>query len=147
MIALCGSSVPKLESKFGQAALWRFFEFSHRCARLFEPCISLRIEVAAVATTAWRERGGKHIGAANQSHDLELRVVRNAKAANGADAFGEGADDEIYIVDHALPSSTTPRPFSPIKPIECASSTSTIAPYFLAIATISLSGAISPSIE
>ena len=26
-------------------------EFSHKCARLFEPCISLRIEVAAVATT------------------------------------------------------------------------------------------------
>ena len=44
-------------------------------------------------------------------------------------------------------SSHTPRPFSPMKPIEWASSTSTIAPYFFAIATISFSGATSPSIE
>jgi hypothetical protein len=44
-------------------------------------------------------------------------------------------------------SSATPRPLGPMKPIECASSTSTIAPCALAIAIISLSGAMSPSIE
>ena len=44
-------------------------------------------------------------------------------------------------------SSATPRPCSPIKPIECASSTSTIAPWALAIRTISLRGATSPIIE
>ena len=44
-------------------------------------------------------------------------------------------------------SSATPRPFGPMKPIEWASSTSTIAPAALATATISLSGATSPSIE
>ncbi|MNC85494.1 hypothetical protein D3C83_10950 [compost metagenome] len=49
-IALCGSSVPSVKPSARRPPCSRF-EFSHRCARLFEPCISLRIEVAAVATT------------------------------------------------------------------------------------------------
>ncbi|MNC85493.1 hypothetical protein D3C83_10940 [compost metagenome] len=44
-------------------------------------------------------------------------------------------------------ASATPRPCSPMKPIECASSTSTIAPLALETAIISLKGAMSPSIE
>ena len=51
---------------------------------------------------AGRQRGGEDIGAADQPHDLELRVVGNAEAADRADAFRESADDEIDILDHAL---------------------------------------------
>jgi len=41
----------QFEAKRLSARLCRVREFSHRCARLFPACISLRIEVAAVATT------------------------------------------------------------------------------------------------
>ena len=58
--------------------------------------------VAAVATTLGGSDGGEDIGAADQPQDLELRVVRHAEAADGADALAERADDEIDVVDHAL---------------------------------------------
>ena len=51
MIADCGSSVPSVKPSALQPAVQALAEFSHRCARLLLPCISLRIEVAAVATT------------------------------------------------------------------------------------------------
>jgi hypothetical protein len=51
---------------------------------------------------ARRQAGGEDIGAADQPQHLELRVVRDAEAADRADALGEGADDEIDIVEHAL---------------------------------------------
>ena len=50
MIADCGSSVPSLNPA-SVRPLCRTFEFSHRWARLLPACISLRIEVQAVATT------------------------------------------------------------------------------------------------
>src|SRR5688500_19828629 len=50
MIADCGSSVPRLKPNCRRPACSRF-EFSHKCARLSAEFISLRIEVAAVATT------------------------------------------------------------------------------------------------
>ena len=77
-------------------------EFSHRCARLSPPCISLRIEVAAVATTDGGKRGGEDIGPADQPQDLELGMVGDAEAADRADRLGKGADDEVDVVDHAL---------------------------------------------
>ncbi len=49
----------------------------------------------------WQRRG-EDVGAADQPHDLELGMVGNAEAAHRAHRFGEGADDEIDIVDHAL---------------------------------------------
>ena len=49
-IALCGSSVPSSKPRSLSPPCSRL-DFSHRCARLLDPCISLRIEVAAVATT------------------------------------------------------------------------------------------------
>ena len=53
-MALCGTSVPSLNpSAFSPPCIAR--EFSHKCARFSAPCISLRIETAAVATTL----GGK----------------------------------------------------------------------------------------
>src|SRR5690606_15409723 len=51
---------------------------------------------------ARRQAGGEHVRTADQPQDLELRVVGNAEAADGADRFGERADDEIDLVDHAL---------------------------------------------
>ena len=50
MIADCGSSVPSVKPSALRPA-WSFWLFSHRWSRLALPCISLRIEVAAVATT------------------------------------------------------------------------------------------------
>ena len=50
IIADCGSSVPRVKPSCFKPA-WSRFEFSHKWARLSALCISLRIEVAAVATT------------------------------------------------------------------------------------------------
>ena len=49
-IALCGSSVPSWKPR-SRSPAWSRCEFSHKCARLLPPCISLRMLVAAVATT------------------------------------------------------------------------------------------------
>src|SRR6185369_9099243 len=51
---------------------------------------------------ARRKRGCEDVGAADQAQYLELRMVRDTKAADGADGLGEGADDEVDVVDHAL---------------------------------------------
>ncbi len=50
MIADCGVSVPSVKPSSCRPP-WSRFEFSHRCARLCELCINLRMLVSAVATT------------------------------------------------------------------------------------------------
>ena len=60
-----------------------------------------------MATTDGRKRGGEDVRAADEPQDLELRMVRDAEAADGADGLGEGADDEVDVVDHALLFSDT----------------------------------------
>ena len=50
MIADCGSSVPSVNPSWRKPA-WSRLLFSHKCARLADEFMSLRIEVAAVATT------------------------------------------------------------------------------------------------
>jgi hypothetical protein len=64
---------------------------------LVAACISLRIEVAAVATTLGGKRRGEDIGAADEAQHLEIGMVRHAEAADRADRLGEGADDEVDI--------------------------------------------------
>src|SRR3546814_2570120 len=51
---------------------------------------------------AGRQRGGKDIGAADEPQNLELRMVGDAEAADGADALAKGPDNEIDVADHAL---------------------------------------------
>ena len=50
MIALCGVSVPSVKPSARRPPCRRRL-FSHRWARLFDPCCSLRIEVTELAIT------------------------------------------------------------------------------------------------
>ena len=113
---------------------------SHRDGRLVIPVHQLR-QVAAVATTL----GGSGVNrrAADEAQNLELGRVR---ADPRPAALFERCDHEIDVVQYALLFRHA-RPLAPMKPIEWASSTSTIAPAALATRTISFSGATSPSIE
>src|SRR5258705_12930968 len=61
MIADCGSSVPRVKPSWRRPA-WRRLLFSHRWARLSAELASLRIEVAAVATTDGGNEAGKTEG-------------------------------------------------------------------------------------
>src|SRR3546814_15645926 len=51
---------------------------------------------------AGRQRGGKDIGAADEPQNLELRMVGDAEAADGADALAKGPDNEIDVAEPAL---------------------------------------------
>ena len=101
MIADCGSSVPSVKPSWLQARVQALGIFPQ-----------MRALVGAVHQLAdrgrggrdhrRRQRGGEHVGAADQPQDLELGMVGDAEAADRADRLGEGADDEIDVVDHAL---------------------------------------------
>ena len=98
MIADCGSSVPSVKPSCLQAGV-------EALAVLPE----MRTLVGAVHELADRGRGrghhrrrerrGEDIGPADQAKNFELGMVGDAEAADGSDRLGEGADDEVDIVD------------------------------------------------
>ena len=101
MIADCGSSVPREKPS----------AFRPACSFLliFPQMLALVLAVHQLADRgrgggddARRERGGEDIGPADQAQDFELGMVRDAETADGADRLGEGADDEVDVVDDAL---------------------------------------------
>ncbi len=48
-----------------------------------------------------RQRGGEHVGPHGHAQDVEVGIVRDAVAADRAQGLGEGADDEVAVVEHA----------------------------------------------
>ena len=100
-----------------------------------------------MATTDGRQRGGEDVGAADQPQDLELGMVGDAEAADRADRLGEGADDEVDVVDHALGLGDAAAVLA-----DEAHRMGLVDQHHRAVglrrrATISFSGAMSPSIE
>ena len=49
----------------------------------------------------WGGRRRENIGPARVAHELKLRVVADAIAAGACQAFAEGADDEVRLVQDA----------------------------------------------
>jgi hypothetical protein len=144
-IALCGSSVPSVKPI--PVSPWcSRFEFSHKCARLFEPSMQLADRGARGRHHARRQARGEHVRPADQPHDLELRVVRDAEPADRADRLRERADDEVDLVDHPLQLGHAAAVLA-----DEAHRVRLVDQHHravrLATATISLSGATSPSIE
>ncbi len=49
-----------------------------------------------------RQRGREHVGARGDPQHVEIGIVRDAVAADRAQRLGEGADDVMAVVQHAL---------------------------------------------
>ena len=101
MIADCGSSVPSWKPSALRPA-WRRLRILPQMRALVVAVHQLADRGRGGGDHDRRQRGGEHIGPADQPQDLELGMVGDAEAADRADALGEGADDEIDLVEHAL---------------------------------------------
>ena len=98
MIADCGSSVPSVKPSWRRPA-WSRLRILPQVRALVGAVHQLADRGRGGGDDRRRQRGGEDVGPADQPQDLELGMVGDAEAADRADRLGEGADDEIDVVD------------------------------------------------